>query len=371
MSPSVKDHVLFVGTDLAVKEGNQFYHVVGAKKGALQIEKNHRVTEVHLGQGADIRVSRGVKLSRLSAAIDNLRTESVDRAAARAQLEAMKASMMMEVVSADGADRLQGGIAVADQGTSINPDATFNPDATRAFIAQVRNGAQSAYSNGVAEFARTANLASSHFSENLNASTSAEVEVTFDVSSPEPINQAYIVVVATYGTASKTNEISRQISAQEFDHIDAQPRHVRMSHPAELNGLPFKKFDVGLFANGQEVATNLSEKRLPLTSDQAYQFFLIDHLSHHRNATMPPTPLLMTPRSEFRRQVEQAGTNQTIYANVDKSGNVLAVSADAAGTQRLSPTVESALKNVRFLPALDNGTPVDGRTKVTLAQLTK
>jgi hypothetical protein len=81
--------------------------------------------------------------------------------------------------------------------------------------------------------------------------------------------------------------------------------------------------------------------------------------------------MLMTPRAEFRRQVEKTETNQTIYANVDKTGNVLSTSTDAAGTQRLSSSVESALQKVRFLPALNNGTPVEGRIKVTLAQLAK
>ena len=128
---------------------------------------------------------------------------------------------------------------------------------------------------------------------------------------------------------------------------------------------------MALFANGQEVATNLSEKRLALTSDQAHQFFLIDYLGSHRGATLPPAPMLMTPRSEFRRQVENTETNQIIYANIDKMGNVLAMSTDAAGTQRLPASVESALQNVRFMPALEKGTPVDGRVKVTLAQLAK
>jgi hypothetical protein len=128
---------------------------------------------------------------------------------------------------------------------------------------------------------------------------------------------------------------------------------------------------MGLYANGQEVATNLSEKRLPLTADQAYQFFLIDYLTAHKGATLPPTPVLMTPRTEFRRQVENSDANQTIYAKIDKAGNVLAVSTNANGTQTLPASVESALKNVRFMPALANGAPIDGLAKVTLAALAR
>ena len=80
--------------------------------------------------------------------------------------------------------------------------------------------------------------------------------------------------------------------------------------------------------------------------------------------------MLMKPRAEIRRQLEKAETSRTIYANVDKSGNVLSVSADAEGTQRLPVSVESVLQNVRFMPALTSGAPVEGRIKMTLAQLT-
>jgi hypothetical protein len=198
---------------------------------------------------------------------------------------------------------------------------------------------------------------------------STEVELSFELSSPEPLENAYIVVVANYASPNKPNEVARQISAREFALIDSHPKQVKMSHAALLDGLPFKKFDMGLFANGQEVATNLSERRLALTSDQAFQFFLIDYLSSHKGATLPPTPMLMKPRAEIRRNLDKIEKGQTVYAKVDKMGNVLAMSSDAAGTQPLPSSVQSALEFVRFMPALNNGAPVEGRAKVTLAQL--
>ena len=212
---------------------------------------------------------------------------------------------------------------------------------------------------------------STFLTQNIAQSDTAEVELTFDVSSPEPIDHAYLVVVANYGLPNKPNEVARQISAREFAHIDGHSQHVTMHHAASVNGLPFKKFDMALFANGQEVATNLSEKRLPLTTDQAHQFFLIDYLKSHQGATLPPAPMIMTSRTEFRRQVDTIEANQTIYANVDKMGNLVAMSTDAAGSQKVPATMEPALQNVRFMPALDNGAPVEGRLKLKLADLAR
>jgi hypothetical protein len=410
---ATKDHVLFVGTDLSVKQDGKFYHVVGANKKTLKIEKDHALAEVRLSGGASIRINKGVKLSNLSATIGHLQTESIDRESARAQLAAMQASMALMDESGDHEDRLHGTVTLLSA-VGINPDAAGGAAASRANLDAIQASASAAYISALPDLARYNSSVSTLFNQSLmqpglddevtldasalpglhtiggsglsdsgaggsssmsfsptNApSASIEVELTFDVSSPEPLDNAYIVVVANYASLSKPGEVARQISAREFARIDSQPKQVKMTHAASLNGLPFKKFDMGLFANGQEVATNLSEKRMALTSDQAFQFFLIDYLSTHKGATRPPTPMLMTPRTEFRRDLATIETNQTIYANVDKMGNTLAISTDAGGKQPVPASVESALRNVRFLPALNNGAPVDGRVKVTLAQLT-
>ena len=415
-----KDHVLFVGTDLSVKQEGKFYHVVGATRKTLKIEKDHAVADVRLSGGANIRINKGVKLSNLSATIAHVQMESSDREAARAQLAAMQASMMLADEARWQADRLQGKMLQANYIASVwdpdSDDRALNNSLskrTREDIIAAQKEATDSYADALPNFERLATSTSTLLNQNLMQpnvdddvtldasalpglnllggsavgksgssvsaitavsqtnipSNSTEVELTFDVSSPEPLENAYIVVVANYASASKPNEMARQISAREFARIDRNPKRVKMSHAASMNGLPFKKFDMGLFANGQEVATNLSEKRMALTSDQAYQFFLIDYLTAHKGATLPPAPMLMKPRAEIRRQLEKAETSQTIYANVDKSGNVLAVSADAEGTQRLPVSVESVLQNVRFMPALTSGAPVQGRIKMTLAQL--
>src|ERR1041384_3403547 len=87
-----KDHVLFVGTDLSVNQDGKFYHVIGATKATLKIEKGRELIDVRLTTGTNIKVNKGVKLSNLSAKISNVQTESLNRASARAQLAAMQAS---------------------------------------------------------------------------------------------------------------------------------------------------------------------------------------------------------------------------------------------------------------------------------------
>lgn len=73
----------------------------------------------------------------------------------------------------------------------------------------------------------------------------------------------------------------------------------------------------------------------------------------------------------MRRQVEKIAKDHTIHANVGKSGTVLALSTDAAGSQRLDSPAESALHHIRFMPGLEKGKPVSGQLKFRIADLTR
>ncbi|HEV8408033.1 MAG TPA: hypothetical protein VGQ34_08870, partial [Sphingomicrobium sp.] len=247
--------MLFVGTDLSVKEDGTFYHVVGAKKDALQIEKDHRLAEVRLGQGANVKVSRGVKLSSLSATISNIQTESIDRASARAQLAAMQASMLLTDEAGDQEDRLHGHMtllsAVAVR-SGAGSGATFGADVTAGNLKAQQVAAAASYTDALPQLNQLTTSASTFLSQTLNRpdpiddevtidasalpglkllggpdlngsapggsangsleqhnvpNGTAEVELTFDVSSPTPLDHAYIVVVANYGSLSKPDEV--------------------------------------------------------------------------------------------------------------------------------------------------------------------
>lgn len=363
--PEAKDHVLFVGTDLDVKQDGKYFHVVGATKDSLKIDKGREREDVRLGQGANLRVSKGVKLSNLSAQISEIRTESVDRGSARAQLAAMQTAMALNEVTSSDADLAFGPVSYLS-GTAVSINSP-----SYAILQAIKKEAFDHYENKLLGINGLNDASNSYLIHQMATSSQTEVEMSFNVSAPVRIEHPYMIVVATYAVDDNPDHMARQVSARSFDHVDTHEQHVTMSHAASLNGLPFKKFDVALFANGEEVATNLSEKQMPLTSDQAFQFLLIDYLTAHKGETLPPAPRLMTPRSEFRRLVEDADPGRAIYATVDESGKVIAITADQAGHEPLPATVAAVMQHVRFMPALNEGKAVRGQVKVTLGELAR
>ena len=365
-----KDYVLFVGTDLAIKQGGRFYPVVGATVDSYQIERDGTEQTIRNIRDAKIKISRGVKLSNCSAAITDLKTESIDRAAAGSRFEAMKAAMQLNDAAADGMDRLQGGITSANSvGISYDPNSPNNPRGAKETSDAIQANQAAAvdnYGRGVAGLQSMADAANTQFNARLAGGHPTEVELSFDVSSPEPLEHAYVVVIASYGSGSAD---ASKVTAQQLGRIDGQPRRVQLSNPASVAGLEFQKFDIGLFADGQEIATNLSAKRVSLTADEAYQIHLVHYLAENARATKAPVPMLMSPRAVFRRQIGSAETYRPIHAIVGKSGAIVRMSDDEAGVEKIPAAIEAAMKNVRFLPALRNGTPVEERMMFTLAEL--
>ena len=364
------DYVLFVGTDLAIKQGGRFYPVVGATVDTFQIERDHSEQTIRNIRDAKIQISRGVKLSNRSAAITDMKIENIDRAAAQSRFEAMKSAMQLNDEAADGMDRLQGAITSANAvGTFYDPNSANNPRGAKETAEAVQANQASAVTNfnsGMPGLQSLADAANTQFNAKLADGRPTEVELSFEVSSPEPLEHAYVVVVANYGSGSGG---ASKVTAQQLDRVDGRPRRVQLTHAMSIAGLEFQNFDIGLFADGQEIATNLSAKRVPLTADEAYKVHLVHYLAENATATKAPVPMLMGPRAVFRRQMGSAETNRPIYATVGKSGATVKLTADEAGMEKIPAAIETAMQNVRFMPALRNGTPVDGRLMLTLGEL--
>jgi hypothetical protein len=280
----------------------------------------------------------------------------------------MKASMLLADEASLTEDRLHGNVIFAGA-VGVDPEASVGAAITAAMIEANKAAANAAYAGGLNDLESISSSANAFMLERTSQAGATDVELSFDVSSPEPLDDAYIVVIANYAADNKSGKVAQKVSARAFDRLDSQTRKVTMVHAAKLDGLPFKNFDIGLYSNGQEVATNLSSKRVDLTREQAYEFFLIDYLTGHKDATRPPTPILMAPRAVIRRQIGDADANQPVYATIDKMGKILSISADEAGKVKLPASVEVVMQNVRFMPALNKGDPVEGRVKITLADL--
>jgi len=108
---------------------------------------------------------------------------------------------------------------------------------------------------------------------------------------------------------------------------------------------------------------------LELTRDQAFRYLLVQYIANNSKGNLPPTPIMGAVPVDFRSKVDASQLSQTVDITINKNGEITAINIENDGPAKLSPTIEVALKNFRFFPALKNGLPTDGKVTAKLADL--
>jgi hypothetical protein len=434
---TVKDHVLFVGSDFVVFKDGKLHPVVGAGKRTIIIQEGDKKAELPLHTVKDIRISRGLKLSSLTATLDRIEAVmSSDAANAEAADQAMTGialSMLGDIArdkaygAALDADVGRGTLDVnrADGRTIAIAEANQRESWKSAVDTQqlvsmrsstvhdwvVKNGAVQTNTSEEIEITpelsnRSAGLlvASNAPGNKTQAGTAAtdqsgdnkaaaakpakadsperktsihvrdagggrsdRFDLEFQISAQRTLESAYVVVITEYTAPSHPGEIYRRVLSTSVGSITSTPRKISLYQVGFPAGFTLRTFTVDVYANGQEVATNISDTKMTFNRDEAFEYIVTNYLASHQGKTLPPAAVLMAPRSELRQVAGLADARSPIYVTVDANGNVVAASADAQGQGKPTAPLLDALKHFRFIPALDKGLPTEGRARLVVA----
>jgi len=375
-----KEYIVFIGADVLTEYGGKQHRVVGADRSSLEIKADAETKVAPAYRVNGYQTVRSTKLSKFKANIDSIKASSL-RIAFNQQ---------------NGQDELDGMAAIGSQERSLqlaqaNRDAlqtAFGPAATARLDEKIaastdqlnntRNVIDDQNAKRPDELERDAKLklAPGQQASNPEMPFAYEhdpvgdgLEIKCAISSPYPLEKAYIAVTVLYLDPRQPGRKRMQTGLQSISRITQKPQKVTIGVRNMPVGFHLLGCSFDLYGNGQEVPTNLSRTPQVMTEEQAYQCFFGDYLSRNRNKTRPPAPLLLAPESELRRQVSPAELEQVIYTQVDKQGSVGALSTDEAGTKNVPPQILSVLYSVRFFPALEDGKPVDRHVKLKLSDL--
>ncbi|MCF3650127.1 hypothetical protein [Synoicihabitans lomoniglobus] len=238
------------------------------------------------------------------------------------------------------------------------------------------------------------------------------MDLTFSISSADPIADAYVVVMGSVVNDGKAGVVTFH---QNIGPVGREKRRIKIRKTGFTPGYEIKEVKLHLYSRGKELGTNLSEKNLPLTRDQAREFLLLSHISEHAMETTIPAPVWTLAPTALLAAADGNPFNHPVIVNIDADGTVLSIhesEADARAylaaihdaselrskatpgkasatfgdsvrvtTQdpdvaldqsgRLPAHVVAAMRDMIFVPALDRGTPVAGTAKVNLADYFK
>jgi hypothetical protein len=371
-----KTHVLFLGADLSVQHDKKLYRVEDVTGSALKIKigRDDILVPTRMGPVA-LQVNAGLKLASAAVQLDDLKSGAA-YTYANDPMRKLEEANSNAIAVADAQDMAQAQMARAEETLSAAQNSAANsrePATAARDLANARQGMESAQrqlnASAVTSLSDRPNLGAGALRAAKAEGNYDAMEVAFKVSSAVELDRPYMVVLFRFhDPAAKPGTNGLVIHAQAMDPIDSKPRYVRVLRGGLPPGFEFVDCTVHIYNRGEEVATNLSAKRVDLTRAETQMYMVMEHLGAHKGATLPAILVPGSLRRAQRQGLSSAQLTRTFFAQVAPDGALLGAFADEACVTPLNdPAAEAALREVFFVPALDQGKPVAGVARVRFA----
>lgn len=350
-------HVLFTGTDIQVFNQGILYRVQDVEGGSFVIKVNGQDVGIPMGANPEkLKIARVQTITDRFVSVTNYKYERTYTPANNPYRKGAQG-----VLSTQG---LQEQAMFAD---SIARKAQLLSDPGFSAAAQmlVQQANQSAGGNmGSTDF-YASEMAGELAQEFYDA-----LEVRFEVSSATPVRAPYMVIAAKFHEKDDPKHPQNWMFAQALDAIGAKPQKVSVRQGGFPPGFVVDKLEVHLYQNGLEMATELSEKRSPLTRDDAHAYFVSNHVSRHKTETLPARVALAKMPKDWATHPKDESFRKIYYVKVDKTGHPVESFEDEDCKTKVDDSYyESVLSSLLFLPALEKGKATDSIARVKLSEL--
>ena len=367
--PSTEDqtHTLFMGLDLSIEHQKSFHRVRDVSGDSFVITAGAAPVLLPVNRAShNLKVSSALKLTGVSGSITNLKSERTYTAGNDPQMNRMK-----EMNRAIGALEDNKSLAI-DRYASIKREIA-GP------YADPSGAMERAADEAMASFESASILSNSALISGFDGKAQSDlakelydaIEVKFELSAETPLNNPYILLVARFREPNAPPSTARNwIYAESLRPIDSTPVKFHRIKGGFPPGYILEDFKVHLYNRGEEVATNVSSKRVPLTREEAFEYVKIQYIASHKGATVPATPAMGKLPPDFNARITGGQFNRTYYVKVSKDGVAEGAFMDADCKQKIEDEyLESVVNSIRFKPALEKGKPVSAVAQLKLDKL--
>jgi hypothetical protein len=377
-----KTHVLFMGADIAVENEKNFHPVEDVTASGILIKQGKKMAKVPLNDRVNLLITESLKISDESVGIENLQAEraytfgadpfrqmvnaegmatGANFAADMAQGNMLRADMATAVAGASAA------AAAGTQGAGAANQAFAQAQAAQAQAAAAVNQAFANQSGNAFDVSAHANRANVAAGERMYDA----IRLSFHVQTDKNLPKAYFAVIAEISEpGSKPGHVRQWAHVRSMDPLSAgESRKIIIYEGGLPPGYTLGNCEVHIYNQGTELATTLSSKQVPLTTEEAREFQVIEYVSANKGLTLPASPVTATLGTDVRAALRSASFDEG-YVLVAKDGRVTAAYRDEAATRSMEdPEFESLLKSLRFNPALEAGKPVESLVKIDPRQI--
>jgi len=379
-----KTHTLFMGADIFVGTGKDLFPVKDVAGNNWVVDMGGKETVISANKGPlNIKVTPSLKLTEVSADVAEMKSErgytfendpitrqsralvtaaqlnaGYQAANNQAQAAVVAASAMQTAVNATSA---AGGAAIVKAG-GVATGPSIPADVTAYKSVSLDLSAANAAAAGPGRDLEMGVIQASSFDA---------MDISFKVSSARTLGSPYVVVVTKFHPKDGgPGTVQNLVYAKSLNPIGPDVEGIHLLVGGFPQGFEVIESQVHLYNRGEEIATTVSSKRVPLTRDEAFEYVKIEYVSAHKGETLSATPVMGKLPADLPTQIAEGKYRETLYVRVSKDG----LAADAFQDQSCSkkvddPYVQSVVRAIRFKPALEKGRPVESVTPLNLAQL--
>jgi hypothetical protein len=367
-----KTYTLFQGENIYVGQDGQVHPVRDVNGGSWVIVIGGEQQLVSAKNGPiGMKVTPAQKLTDISATITDLKS---DRGYTFANDPAVKLTQnlsngaLLDIGEHTAANQATAAsnqaIAASNMGISKSGGDGSTPASVNPATTQALNGAQQ-------NATQATNNAGGDLSYVGSAGDFDALEVAFDVTAEKTIQAPYFVVITKFHARNAPEGASQNlIYAKALDPITSNVSHVKFEQGGFPPGYQLLSFELHLYNNGVEIATNVSPERSTLSEDEAFTYVKTKYIAAHKGETLGAAPVMGSLPTDLSSMIAAGKYTDTVYVRVSKDGFATAEYVDAACTQKIDDSyLDTVVHGIRFKPALAQGEPVAGVAPLNLSRI--
>lgn len=355
--PAAKDHALFLGCSAWTEAKGASREIIGATGENLVLEAAGKKETLPLAKLSALRLERALRLSNVVAQVDDWKSEPVRNS--NAELDSLRQVALMT------------DLAQAARGAADHSVRGYQDQQTIGALATEAAGVAAAQANMAAAAGSFSNAvpaadAASRFVNGAGPGDGPNA-LTFScsLSAPVEVRDAYLMVVTAY--RPKGDEaLQHQAHFESLARLGTKAQKLSFTQTGLPAGFRLEGTTVHVFSDGKEIATNLSERRIDLTADEALRYLVLCYVATHPKEDLAAAPMQVALPADFRNRVAADQLERPYYLKVGTDGVVQSISASPSSAVAVDGYVESTVRKFRFNPALKQGKPIESVVELKL-----
>ncbi len=347
-----RDHHLFVGINLSYAEGTKMLKVDKLQGNSAVLDTPNRERR-ELARDPGLQWKRSTKVSSNFVNIDGLSLREAYIRPRQEVRERLTEQMEMQNYAAYAVDmaeaRMREGSVLLTRDVISGGDSVSGTTAASSGEGEDLSILDEALSmqDSLSDAGLMGGVGESADRQAVNA-----IEINFEISTPQPIADAHVFGTAIVRSKDGFTDI---VFHQAVGEIGQSPKRITI----EQHGLPpdfeIKQSTIHVFSQGEEFATTHSEKHYELTSGEAKEFATLEHTSDHRRKDSPAKPSWSLAPIDLHATTSPDTFDYLVTVKISDSGKLESIESK---NQILPDHVEAIVRQIVFLPAVENGQPV-------------